>query len=61
MERLDEECMAKKTMKSDVKENRCKGRPRLAWMDCAKRAWERRVCQWSRVDRMHWIKGGSQL
>ena len=32
VERMDEECMAK-VMISDVEGNRCRGRPRLGWMD----------------------------
>ena len=38
MERMVEECMAKKVIISDVEGNRCRGRPRLGWMDGVKRA-----------------------
>ena len=38
VESMDEECMAKKVMISDVEGNRCRGRPRLGWMDGVKRA-----------------------
>ena len=38
VERMDEEHMAKKVMISDVKRNRCRGRPRLGWMDGIKKA-----------------------
>ena len=33
MERTDEEFIAKKGIISDVEGNRCRGRPRLGWMD----------------------------
>ena len=51
VERMDEEHVAKMVVISDVEGNRCRDRPRLGWM--------KRVCQWSMVDRMHWIEGGS--
>ena len=35
---MDEECMAKEEMISDVEGNKCRGRPRLGWMGCVKRA-----------------------
>ena len=33
VERMDEECTAKKVMISDVERNWCRGRSRLGWMD----------------------------
>ena len=33
MERMDEEHMAKKVIIFNVEGNRCRGRPRLGWMD----------------------------
>ena len=56
VERIDER-MAKKVMNSDVVGNRCRGRPRLSWIDGVKGAL-REGCQWSRVanalDRIRW-------
>ena len=33
VERMDDERMAKKVMICNVEGNRCRGRPRLGWMD----------------------------
>ena len=42
VERMDEECMAKKMMISDVEWNRCRGTPRLGWMDGVRMAFGER-------------------
>merc|ERR1712121_171135 len=38
MERMDEERIAKRVMKSEVEGNRGRGRPNLGWMDGVRRA-----------------------
>ena len=38
VERMDDKCMARKVVISDVEGNRCRGRPRLGWMDGVKSA-----------------------
>ena len=58
VERMDEEHMARKVMISDVEGNRCRGIPKLGWMDGTKMALGGRGCQWCKVDRMHWIGEG---
>ena len=40
VERMDEECVAKKGMISNVEGNRCRGRPRVGWMDGVRMALE---------------------
>ena len=42
VERMDEEHTAEKVVIPDVEGNRCRGRPRLGWMDVFRRG----VCQW---------------
>ena len=38
VERVDEECMAKKVIIPNMERNRCRNRTRLCWMDGVKRA-----------------------